>query len=396
MANQAHLNILRQGVDVWNKWRKENVDIQPDLSKADLQKANLFGIDLNHANLAEAIFNEANLTNANLFGAGLVAAYFLYTNLTKANLGKAYLAEASLGGAILHEADLRGTILEEATLNRANLSKANLSDANLSMTDLSNANLTQANLTNANLFRASFFRANLSNANLNGAKLSNAILVETNLTEANLTDCSIYGISAWNVNLEGTIQSNLIITPYNEPKITVDDLEVAQFIHLLLNNKKIRKVIDTITSKVVLILGRFTDERKDILDAIREELRHHNYSPVLFDFDKPLSRDFTETIRTLAYLSRFIVADLTDPSSIPQELQAIIPDLEVPVQPLLEESKGKYAMFIDFGKYHWVLPTHLYKDQNSLLTSLVTEVIEPAEKKARELAIEKVKRLERR
>src|SRR5216684_1054998 len=356
MANQAHLNILRQGVDVWNKWRKENVDIQPDLSKADLQKANLFGIDLNHANLAEAIFNEANLTNANLFGAGLVAAYFLYTNLTKANLGKAYLAEASLGGAILHEADLRGTILEEATLNRANLSKANLS----------------------------------------GAKLSNAILVETNLTEANLTDCSIYGISAWNVNLEGTIQSNLIITPYNEPKITVDDLEVAQFIHLLLNNKKIRKVIDTITSKVVLILGRFTDERKDILDAIREELRHHNYSPALFDFDKPLSRDFTETIRTLAYLSRFIVADLTDPSSIPQELQAIIPDLEVPVQPLLEESKGKYAMFIDFGKYHWVLPTHLYKDQNSLLTSLVTEVIEPAEKKARELAIEKVKRLERR
>jgi hypothetical protein len=31
-------------------------------------------------------------------------------------------------------------------------------------------------------------------------------------------------------------------------------------------------VIDTITSKAVLILGRFTDERKAVLDALREEL----------------------------------------------------------------------------------------------------------------------------
>ena len=39
--------------------------------------------------------------------------------------------------------------------------------------------------------------------------------------------------------------------------------------YLLLNNEEIRHVIDTITSKVVLILGRFMPERKAILDAIR-------------------------------------------------------------------------------------------------------------------------------
>ena len=59
-------------------------------------------------------------------------------------------------------------------------------------------------------------------------------------------------------NLESATQKNLIITRDGEPKITIDDLEIAQFIHILLNNQKIRKVIDTITSKVVLILGRFT------------------------------------------------------------------------------------------------------------------------------------------
>jgi hypothetical protein len=52
-----------------------------------------------------------------------------------------------------------------------------------------------------------------------------------------------------------------------EPIITVDNIEVAQFIYLMLHNEKIRDVIDTITSKAVLILGRFTGERKAVLDA---------------------------------------------------------------------------------------------------------------------------------
>jgi len=59
---------------------------------------------------------------------------------------------------------------------------------------------------------------------------------------------------------EGEIQKGLVITDVNEPPIQADNLEVAQFIYLLLNNHKIRIVIDTITSKVVLILGRFTPE----------------------------------------------------------------------------------------------------------------------------------------
>jgi len=109
------------------------------------------------------------------------------------------------------------------------------------------------------------------------------------LTDANLSNCRIYGISAWDVQLEGANQVSLIITLIDQPTITVDNLKVAQFIYLLLNNKEIRDVIDTITSKVVLILGRFTDERKKVLDAIRDELRKQNYTPVLFDFEKPAS-----------------------------------------------------------------------------------------------------------
>jgi hypothetical protein len=179
----------------------------------------------------------------------------------------------------------------------------------------------------------------------------------------------------------------LVITRGDEPEITVDNIEIAQFIYLMLNNQKIRDVIDTITSKAVLILGRFTVERKPVLNALREELRKRDYLPILFDFDVPVRRNFTETITLLARMARFIIADLTDPSSIPQELQAIIPSVRVPVQPVLLEGSSLYSMFRDFDPrdFHWVLPVYKYKEPKQLLAALAENVIAPAEGKVKDL-----------
>jgi hypothetical protein len=171
----------------------------------------------------------------------------------------------------------------------------------------------------------------------------------------------------------------------DQPEITVDNLEVGQFIYLLLHNEKIRSVIDTITSKAVLILGRFTPERKAVLDALREELRGHNYLPVLFDFPETESRDLTETVSLLARMARFIIADLTDPSSIPKELEAIVPGLAVPVQPLIEGSARPFAMFKDYWKYDWVLPVYRYQGLETLLAVLAEKVVGPAEAKLKTL-----------
>jgi hypothetical protein len=181
-------------------------------------------------------------------------------------------------------------------------------------------------------------------------------------------------------------QQNLVITSGDEPEITVDNVEVAQFIYLLLHNQKIRDVIDTITSKAVLILGRFTDERKAVLNALRGELRKHDYLPILFDFAVPATRDITETVSLLARMARFIIADLTDPSSIPKELEAIVPALAVPVQPLLKGPSRPYAMFKDYWKYDWVLPIHWYEGIEPLLATLAEKIIAPAEGKVNALA----------
>ena len=218
------------------------------------------------------------------------------------------------------------------------------------------------------------------------ADLKNAVLVGTILRNADLTGCHIYGISAWNLKLEGTKQQNLIITSKNEPEITVDDIEVAQFVYLLLHNEKIRNVIDTITSKAVLILGRFTDERKAVLDALREELRKRKYLPILFDFEKPRSRDTDETITLLARMARFIVADISDAKAVLQELRAIVPDLpSVPVQPIILEMQEEPGMFNFYRNRPSFLPVHRYVSQEQLLADLGDKVIHPAELKVREL-----------
>jgi Pentapeptide repeats (8 copies) len=253
-----------RGVAEWNAWRRKFGNGEPPVK--------LCGVRLDEAWLEKVAFYGVDLTGASLKGANLHG--------------------ANLNFAMLNDASLRSARLLRASLNKTQLKGADLAGADLYGTNLRLAKLAHANLTGATLDHASITRADLTNAKLDG--------------------CRVYGISVWDVDLSCSSQKGLIITPAGEPAITVDNLKVAQFIYLLLENPEIRDVIDTITSKAVLILGRFTDERKAVLDALHEELRNRNLLPILFDFAIPASRDVTETIKTLASLARFVIADVTD------------------------------------------------------------------------------------
>lgn len=390
MADPEHLKILKKDLKAWHEWREKDPDVNPDLRMADLRGADLAGANLSGvaflgANLSKASLAVADLSGADLSGADLDNAILNTARLNDATLPNASLFNAHASGAVLSNANLHSAVLRDADFRGADLRAADLSDADLHGANLARANLSEAKLRNANLGGANLSEAVLKSVDLRGGYLSNATLVRSNLSGANLTDCRIHGISAWDLNLEGTRQTSLVITPEGQPAITVDNLEVAQFIYLLLSSKRVRGVIDTLTSKVVLILGRFTVERKVVLDAIRDELRRRDYLPILFDFDKPSSRDLTETISTLAHMARFIIADITDPRSVPQELQAVIPHLSVPVQPILQGSSQQYGMFESFQEYPWVLDISRYETVDGLLGSIEETLIGPAEDKITEL-----------
>jgi hypothetical protein len=252
---------------------------------------------------------------------------------------------------------------------------------------LARADLSGANLRGARFDRANLFGTNLSKADLRDVNLTEARMIGTVLSGANLSNAFVYGVSVWDLQTDvDTRQQDLILTPTDQSEVTTDNLKIAQFIYLLLRNPEIRNVIDTLTAKVVLILGRFTPERKGILEALRIALRAHGLVPVLFDFDRPANRDVSETVLTLACMSLFVIADVSAPRSTPLELQLTVPQVMVPIVPIIQEKEQTFDMFrnLEF-KYDWVLKPLRYHTEDDLIGSLEKSIIEPACEKANEL-----------
>jgi hypothetical protein len=187
MANEEHLKILLQGVEVWNRWRNDNPEIEPDLREADLKKAEL---------------NQINLRKTNLCRASLSGAHFKKADLGDANLSGAYLINGNLKGANLTRANLNGARLILANLRNANFSGAHLSYANFTNAKLSGIDLSGAYLYGANLSVANLTGANLQNTNLQATRLINTKLDGANLTDALLWETQRAGWSIKDVRCE--------------------------------------------------------------------------------------------------------------------------------------------------------------------------------------------------
>ncbi len=167
MADASHIDILYEGVEAWNEWRRKSPGERPQLSGEDLSEMDLTGVNL----------GEADLTDAELFSTDLTEA-----NLKMADLGKADLSGAVLTGAALYKANLAGACLIEADLSGANLGAADLREADLRGTKLLGADLDEADLKKANLIEADLTGSNLTRADITGADLRSANLAATNLT----------------------------------------------------------------------------------------------------------------------------------------------------------------------------------------------------------------------
>jgi hypothetical protein len=171
-------------------------------------------------------------------------------------------------------------------------------DKNPDRPNLSGADLRRADLRKADFSEANLSAADLSGADLSKADLSGASLVRTRLSATTMTGAKVYGASVWDVETdEETKQTGLIVTPDDQSAIMVDDLEVAQFIYLLLDREKIRNVINTVTRRGVLLLGRFGDGGLALLQAVAAWLRrpeNGGYLPLLFDFPRPESKSRNE------------------------------------------------------------------------------------------------------
>jgi len=390
MANEEHLKTFRKGKKAWNAWRKKYPDIKPDLTECNLKNMNFSGYDLRKtdfygAHLEKAKFAKSEVWEASFAGCFMDSADFRGTELGYANF---YQAD-------LHNAKFRNVYAPSVNFLEARLTKADLRGGDFREGDFRDTLMFMTDLRDGIFIFADFDNADMRGADLSGTVLRYASLVDAKVEGARFSNSLIYGISVWNLEGEPASQEDLIISPDEEGFITTDDLEIAQFIYLMYDNKKIRNVLNTVTGKCVLILGRFTPpERKDILDGLREKLREYDLLPIVFDFDRPVDKDYTETVQTLAGMSRFVIADVTSPKSTPLELEAVVKQFKIPYVPIIDSRVDKYpfAMIVDLQKnFHWVLPTIRYKSKKELVDNIEIAIIDRAFSKHNELQEQKAK-----
>ena len=166
MADQEHIDRLRQGVKAWNQWRQKYPDLQPDLRGANLLGVRLIGADL----------SRTNFTGADLSGADFYTHAGELSDKPKALAS--YLAYFSEAGGLMSVTAKKGErentvfIIYRANLSGARFAKAKLNYTNLTMANLSKADLRGADLTGADLTRANLGGTDLSRAVVSGTKFN--------------------------------------------------------------------------------------------------------------------------------------------------------------------------------------------------------------------------------
>ncbi|MGH9928939.1 MAG: pentapeptide repeat-containing protein, partial [Pyrinomonadaceae bacterium] len=355
-GNEKHLQILKESLRrrtprFWNQWRLQHPRVVPDLRGLILVGGFLRKYNLTRARLDGAVLIRTDLASAHLERASLTRAQLMSADLSSVHAEKANLSSANLRGATLHHGDFRGAVF----LDGAYLAHANLREANFARAKMIEATLSQADLT----------KTRFDGADLTQANLSDAILDETSLLGTNLQDAFIAGCFIRRPKTDDkTNQLGLCVdvhVAWDRPRgemIKFDepnDIRVAQFHSIVDEHGSVGKLLAATTNRVVLILGRFLPRRKKVLERLAKALLDRGKIPVIFDFPSPEDREVSDTVRFIAGMSEFIVVDLTKASSVPLELQATIPDLMIPVLPIIQSGHEAFSMFSDLQRrYSWI------------------------------------------
>jgi uncharacterized protein YjbI with pentapeptide repeats len=319
--------ILIQGSNVWNAWRERNPGWSGNFAKPHWYDCPRGGVQVKGRNRLD--FSGMNLSGV------------------------------LIGGAFAEGLTLRDSVFNDAHFEEGDFSRANFSGATFH-----NTKFNKTILTGANFDGASFVNCNLNRVNLVGASFRVKEITET----------VVYGIAAWDLQTSDDMkQSKLVIEKtyafysdliqQGKVPMMVDDIELAQFVYFLSKHAKMRDTLNILNDRGVLLLGRFKDGGLDRLYSMREWFQHKGYMAMIFDFARPDNLSLTETVVTMAGLSKFVVADLSG-SSVPAELQSIFTQIKKPVLAF----GNPYALFPDLADQTRVIT--IKGDDSNLLAGL--------------------------
>lgn len=164
MANPDHLAILKEGVEVWNEWRKSNKETAPNLDGANLRGIKLLGCDFSKTNLANALFEgsilhksnfeKANLINTDFSEAQMIGAIFKNVGLREGrfvntDLSLVDFSDVVADYAVFQSTNFSGSVFSHVAIIGSNLSEASFRDALVSFSQIENTELLSTDFTDS-------------------------------------------------------------------------------------------------------------------------------------------------------------------------------------------------------------------------------------------------------
>ncbi|MBW1298118.1 pentapeptide repeat-containing protein [Aquimarina litoralis] len=352
-------SINRRNFDEWNNITKIDIELNFYGNKIPLDKVNaiISSIRLNQLKIVNAAFENVDTSKVDFYATKFI-------------------------NCIFKDCWFEETSFESTTFENCKLIGGGFSELDFKSVDRNNI-LT---FKTCNFNKSTFCKS----TKIESVDFEGSSFVKTTFSACNLSNSKFYGTNVWDITIDNTTkQNNLIIHDTRgllTNRIIVCDIEVAHIINLLCSNDKFSNLTSESQSKFILILGRF-GVNKENLEKLKDKIiQDTNYSPIVFDWNNDKSNlDFIETIVFLSGFAKFIVADISNPKSVPAELQAILSNIMLPVFPIMHESDSEYAVFTSIKKYQWVYNLIVYDNFEKIIDKFEKAILYPAEKMCKDI-----------
>ena len=366
VSNRRHGKVLQKALGeqdpyAWNAWRRKHRKERLDLRGIVIRGKHLGGLDLSNCVLDGAELDRSDLRAVDLRGSSLRG-----TDLSLSNLG----------GAQCDRASFRDTRMFAVYAGECSFKGSTFRGAKLDHGDFMQADFTAATLVNTNLEYARLDGAILKGTTIRGCNLGHASLTDSKLEDALIADSSAPYVNAKRIRIGANVKQRELFLGhtvrvvsgglYSRP-IIANDLRMASFLGELERPDCLTHLINAGNDYLVLILGRFSKTGRGVLQTLERNVWARGRIPLVFDFEGPKRRMLVDAVRFFACLSQFIIVDLSSPRSVPFELQAVVPQLAIPLVPLIRKGSRPFAMFPDLSRtYPWVLPTFSYSSPKQI------------------------------